>query len=63
MKIKYLKAKHWLLMSLGSLLGITIGCEEKYMYGCPEMPYNDTVVSTVSPEAQYIAEDDVIEKI
>lgn len=35
MKIKYLKAKHWLLMSLGGLLGITLGCEQPDMYGCP----------------------------
>ena len=35
MKIKYLKTKHWLLMSLGGLLGITLGCEQPDMYGCP----------------------------
>lgn len=35
MKIKYLKAKHWLLMSMGGLLGITLGCERPDMYGCP----------------------------
>ena len=42
MKIKYLKVKNWLLLSLASLLGISTGCstgcggEE---YGCPEADY------------------------
>lgn len=63
MKIKYLKTKHWLLMSLGGLLGITLGCEKPYMYGCPEGSFNDSVVSKFMPEAQYETEDDVIRKI
>ena len=63
MKIKYLRTKHWLLMSLGGLLGITLGCERPDMYGCPEGPFDDSVVSKFVPEAQYEKEDDVIPKI
>ena len=38
MKIRYLKLKHWLLVSLGGLLGISMtGCLE---YGCPEASYH-----------------------
>ena len=43
MKIKYLKLKNWLLVSLGGLLGISMtGCEEIPLaceYGCPEGYY------------------------
>lgn len=43
MKVKYLKLKHWLLVSLGGLLGISMtGCEEIPLaceYGCPEGYY------------------------
>ena len=43
MKIKYLKLKNWLLVSLGGLLGISMtGCEETPLaceYGCPEGYY------------------------
>lgn len=44
MKIKYLKLKNWLLVTLGGLLGITLaGCEEQIMtceYGTPEATYH-----------------------
>ena len=39
MKIKYLKVKNWLLLSLASLLGINISCTMKEEYGCPEADY------------------------
>lgn len=38
MKIKYLKVKNWLLVSLASLLGISTGCGGEE-YGCPEADY------------------------
>lgn len=44
MKIKYLKLKNWLLVSLGGLLGISMtGCDDGFsvaMYGCPEGFYS-----------------------
>ena len=44
MKIKYLKLKNWLLVTLGGLLGVTLaGCEEQIMtceYGTPEATYH-----------------------
>ena len=41
MKIKYLRLKNWLLVSLGSLLGIQVGCSKisTEEYGCPERYY------------------------
>lgn len=43
MKIKYLKLKNWLLVSLGALLGINLaGCDEEWgteEYGCPQGTY------------------------
>ena len=41
MKIKYLRLKNWLLISLGSLLGIQVGCSKisTAEYGCPERYY------------------------
>lgn len=36
MKIKYLKLKHWLLLSLGGLLGINVSCMFAMEYGTPE---------------------------
>ena len=59
MKIKFLKAKHWLLLSLASLLGIALGCEQPDMYGTPEGPYNDTLATKNTPAAQYFADNDV----
>ena len=41
MKIKYLKLKHWLLVTLGGLLGIsTVGCNTSCEYGTPEACYH-----------------------
>ena len=39
MKIKYLKLKNWLLVSLGGLLGLPVGCTLPMEYGCPEATY------------------------
>ncbi len=46
MKIRFLKAKHWLLISVMGLFGLT-SCEK--MYGSPEPDYNDTL----SPSVMY----------
>ncbi|MBR6844867.1 MAG: radical SAM-associated putative lipoprotein [Bacteroidales bacterium] len=53
MKIKYLKLKNWLLVSLGGLLGISLtGCDKlpggECEYGCPEGIYH--VKGTVTNE-------------
>lgn len=54
MKIKYLKLRNWLLVSLGGLLGINLtGCEKFSFpfaceYGCPEGTYH--VKGTVTNE-------------
>ena len=40
MKIRLLKAKHWMLISIMGLLGVS-SCQ-KDMYGTPETPYNDS---------------------
>lgn len=42
MKIKYLKLKNWLLVSLAGLLGINLSCEEMRVdeYGCPSANFN-----------------------
>ena len=44
MKIKYLKLKNWLLVSLGGLLGVSLsGCDDNPIaceYGCPEGFYS-----------------------
>ena len=55
MKIKYLKLKNWLLLSLGTLLGLQMGCGKDHneepisgMYGCPEGTYH--VMGTVVNE-------------
>ena len=53
MKTKYLKLKTWLFISLGSLLGMAIGCEQPDMYGTPERPYDDTVATKNTPSTQY----------
>lgn len=40
MKIKYLKLKNWLLLSLAGLLGINVSCDEMVSeYGCPVADY------------------------
>lgn len=39
MKIKYLKLKQWLLVSLGSLLGVSVAsCTPACEYGTPKRP-------------------------
>ena len=40
MKIKYLKLKNWLLVSLAGLLGINLSCVGGEEYGCPEARFN-----------------------
>ena len=41
MKIRYLRLKHWLLATLGGLLGLTVtGCIPGCEYGCPEGVYH-----------------------
>lgn len=45
MKVRYLKLKNWLLVSIGGLLGISLaGCEKiiepACEYGCPEAKYH-----------------------
>ncbi len=45
MKIKYLKLKNWLLVSLAGLLGLQVGCEKAQFeeeYGCPVSTYRVT---------------------
>ena len=41
MKIKYLKLKDWLVVSLSGLFGINLGCDKLFVeeYGCPEATY------------------------
>ena len=42
MKVRYLKLKRWLIVSLTGLMGLQVGCEkESYEeeYGCPETIY------------------------
>lgn len=53
MKIKYLKVKNWLLLSLASLLGINTGCTKEY--GCPEDEYHnvDTTVNVSFEGARF----------
>ena len=52
MRIKYLKLKNWLLVTLGGLLGVSLaGCESDPIaceYGCPEGTYHvkGTVVNS-----------------
>ena len=55
MKIKYLKLKNRLLVSLAGLLGLQLGCgkEPKDMYGCPCIGYN-VKGSVVNEERQPI---------
>lgn len=42
MKLRLLKAKHWLLITLMGLLGLSSCEKQKDMYGCPEPDYNDS---------------------
>ena len=48
MKIRFIKMKHWLLISLGGLLGLNVGCDSKLEYGCPQGIYH--VKGTVTDE-------------
>ena len=49
MKIRILKAKHWLLVALLGLMGVASSCAKEYgplepdMYGCPPSEYNDSL--------------------
>ena len=47
MKIRFLKAKHWLLVALMGLMGLATSCTEEDepidMYGCPPSEYNDSL--------------------
>lgn len=48
MKIHFLKAKHWLLISVMGLFGLT-SCEKQLdMYGSPEPNYNDSLAAVTS---------------
>lgn len=40
MKIKYLKFKNWLIISLAGLLGINLSCVGREEYGTPEAEFN-----------------------
>lgn len=51
MKLRLLKAKHWLLITLMGMLGLSscekYGCPEceiTPMYGVPSTEYNDSIV-------------------
>lgn len=53
MKIRFLKAKHWLLISVMGLFGLT-SCEKQLdMYGSPEPDYNDSLSSSGSQEVSF----------
>ena len=54
MKIKYLKLKNWLIVSLAGLLGINLGCSKVDEYGCPEATYH-VKGTVVNEEGQPIA--------
>ena len=52
MKIRFLKAKHWLLITLLGIMGVASSCTKMYdcpedefkpMYGCPPSEYNDSL--------------------
>lgn len=47
MKIRFLKAKYWLLVSIMSLLGLASCEKQKDMYGCPETNFADTTPNQV----------------
>ena len=43
MKKRLLKAKHWLIVTLMGMLGLS-SCEKQLdMYGCPEPGFDDTL--------------------
>ena len=47
MKIRFLKAKYWLIVSIMSLLGLS-SCEKQLdMYGSPEPNFADTTSNQV----------------
>lgn len=42
MKTRFLRAKHWLVVSVMALLGLS-SCEKQLdMYGCPEPEFDDS---------------------
>lgn len=42
MKLRLLKAKHWLLITLMGMLGLSSCEKQEDMYGCPEPDYTDS---------------------
>ncbi len=54
MKVRFLKARHWLMAALLAMIGATVSSCEKYgspesefetMYGCPTNEYNDSILN------------------
>ena len=51
MKVRFLKAKNWLIVALLGLMGVGIcscekyGTQEEDMYGCPTTEYNDSILN------------------
>ena len=56
MKIKYLKLKNWLLVTLGGLPGLPVGCTLPMEYGSPEATYPTilTASKTVPTGTQWL---------
>ena len=60
MKIKFLKFKNWLLLSMASIFGLQVSCVEpepdppEDLYGCPEVEYDEkdcVIIDTVAEPA------------
>jgi hypothetical protein len=46
MRIRLIKAKHWLLLAVMTLIGIASSCSKEVdMYGCPPSEYNDSLLN------------------
>ncbi len=50
MKVRFLKAKNWLVVALLGLMGVGVCSCEKYgvpeeEYGCPTTEYNDSILN------------------
>ncbi|MBP5515582.1 MAG: hypothetical protein J6X86_01410 [Bacteroidales bacterium] len=56
MKIRYLKLKNWLLISLAGVLGINLSCSGGVEYGCPKADFkvNDSVTDSDGNSVQDI---------
>ena len=52
MKIRFLKLKHWLVVTVMGLLGLSscVGDKQEAMYGGPEPDYDDTIEMYGPPE-------------